>query len=95
MPYELSTSAEKDLEDIYDYTVAMFGLNQADSYLLEFKNSFELLSKNPQIGRARNEIKRGLYSITKDNHIIFYRIIKYRLRVVRIMHGSRDLPQHF
>ncbi len=95
MAFDLSKRAQQDLEDIYDFTVAEFGLNQADSYVLEFKASFVHLSENPKIGRERSEIRKGLRSLAKDNHIIFYRIIKTRTFIVRILHGSRDLPKQF
>ncbi|MDX9789405.1 MAG: type II toxin-antitoxin system RelE/ParE family toxin [Candidatus Kapabacteria bacterium] len=47
------------------------------------------------MGGTRNEIKESLYSFPKDNHIIFYRILDDHIRIVRVLHGSRDIPEHF
>lgn len=93
--YILSEIADKDLEDIFDYTFDEFGFDQAEKYLLEIEGIFQNLIINPQIGKKRDEIKQGLYSFPKDNHIIFYRILDNHIRIVRVLHGSRDIPKYF
>ncbi len=93
--YILSEIADKDLEDIFDYTFDEFGFDQAEKYLLEFEEIFQNLIINPQIGKKRDEIKQGLYSFPKDNHIIFYRILDNHIRIVRVLHGSRDISKYF
>jgi len=93
--YILSEIADKDLEDIFDYTLDEFGFDQAEKYLLEIEEIFQNLIVNPQIGKKRDEIKQGLYSFPKDNHIIFYRILDNHIRIVRVLHVSRDVPKYF
>lgn len=93
--YILSEITDKDLEDIFDYTFDEFGFDQAEKYLLEIEEIFQNLIINPQIGKKRDEIKQGLYSFPKDNHIIFYRILDNHIRIVRVLHGSRDIPKYF
>ena len=93
--YILSEIADKDLEDIFDYTVDEFGFDQAEKYLLEIEEIFQNLIINPQIGKKRDEIKQDLYSFPKDNHIIFYRILDNHIRIVRVLHGRRDVPKYF
>lgn len=92
--YELSTAADRDLDEIFDYTLTTFGLEQAVKYLSEFETLFDQLVSNPHIGKSRNEIKLGLKSFPKSSHIVFYRIFTDRLRIVRVLHASRDLPKH-
>ena len=89
--YELSTIAEKDIEDIFDFTLKMFGLEQAAKYTLEFEVLFEELTQTPYLGRERNEIKTGLRSFPKESHIIFYRVLGDRIRIVRILHQRKDI----
>ncbi len=93
--YILSEAADKDLEDIFDYTVEEFGFDQAEKYLLEMEEIFQKLILNPQLGKKRDEIKKDLYSLPKDNHIIFYRILDSHIRIVKLLHGSRELPKYF
>ncbi len=93
--YILSEAADKDLEDIFGYTFEDFGFDQAEKYLLEIEEIFQNLILNPHLGKSRNEIKKGLYSFPKDNHIIFYRILDNHIRIVRVLHGSRDVPKYF
>lgn len=93
--YELSQEAEQDLSDIFDYTEIEFGLDQAVQYLKDLDSCFILLSNNPSIGRERIEIREELYSFISKSHVVFYRVLTDRLRIIRILHGSRDLPRHF
>jgi len=93
--YELSPEAEQDLSDIFDYTEIEFGLDQAIQYLKDLEHCFIQLCSNPNIGHERTEIRVELYSFVSQSHVVFYRILNERLRVVRVLHGSRDLPRHF
>jgi len=91
MVYELSPEADQDLEDIFDYTEREFGSNQAIDYLSGFDDLFAKLVNSPELGKEREEIREGLRSLLKEKHIVFYRILPNRIRIVRILHGSRDL----
>ena len=42
--YELSQEADKDLEEIFDYTAEKFGIEQAVGYVSDFEDVFRLLS---------------------------------------------------
>ena len=89
--YELSQEADRDLEDIFDYTLEAFGLDQAVSYVSGFDDVFVMLAGNPEAGRRRPEIRAGLRSFVRDHHVVFYRVMKGRIRIVRVLHGARDI----
>ena len=89
--YHLSIAAEQDIGEIYDYGVYRFGSDQAIKYLLEIDLTFTQIVKNPELGKKRDEIKVGLRSFPKNSHVIFYRLIEDSIRIVRVLHGSRDL----
>ncbi len=89
--YELSPEADGDLEDIFDYTESHFGLNQARGYVSAFEAVFQQLCRTPHIGKHRKEIRVGLRSLVKEQHVVFYRILADRIRIVRVLHGSRDV----
>ena len=91
--YILSRKAQEDIEAIYDFGFHKFGQEQALYYLIGLQYHIKLLLKNPEIGKPRDEIKTGLYSLPYASHIIFYRILKNHIRIVRVLHGSRDLKK--
>lgn len=66
-------------------------MEQAIKYLSGFDDVFDNLCNNPETGRERNEIRKGLRSISHESHIVFYRIMDNHIWIVRILHGSRDL----
>jgi len=90
--YLLSEEADRDIDSLFDRTELSFGFDQAVSYLTDIDAVFQLLVKNPHIGRERNEIKFGLRSFPISAHVIFYRILDNHIRIVRVLDGGRDLP---
>jgi toxin ParE1/3/4 len=93
--YIISKEAENDLGDIYDYTFLKFGHSQASFYLTKIEEKFQTLASQPLIGRKRDEIKNGLRSVSHESHVIFYRIMPTYIRIVRVLHGSRDVIRNF
>jgi toxin ParE1/3/4 len=93
--YVLSQEADIDLEEIFEYSYSEFGLNQAINYLGEIDDVFIKIIKTPEIGRTRDEIKQGLYSMPIGMHVVFYRILTDHVRIVRVLYGGRDLPRNF
>lgn len=91
--YELSEEADSDLQEIYDYTVRKFGAGQAVKYLQELEELLYTLCSHPKAGRERNEIRKGLRSSSYVSHVVFYRIVENRIRVVRVLHASRDIQK--
>lgn len=89
--YVLSEEAVVDIDHIFEFGVHKFGNAQALKYLLELEKHLEQLSSNSDMDRERKEIKKGLYSLPFVSHIIFYRKLKGKLRMVRILYGGRDL----
>ncbi len=89
--YNLSEKTQEDIDSIYDNGHQKFGKDQALNYLIEPRSYFELLLKNPNIGKQRDEIREGIFSFPYASHIIFFRISKNHIRIVRVLHGSRDL----
>lgn len=90
--YRLSLAADKDLDKIFDHTLKEFGLSQAITYLESIENVFNKLISNPKIGKQRNEIKLGLRSIPIGEHVVFYRLMKNHIRIVRVLYSKKDLP---
>ena len=93
--YELSEEADADLEEIFDYTEQEYGIDQAVHYVSAFEDTFEQLVESPRIGRNRKEIRIGLRSMLKDQHVVFYRVLKDRIRIVRVASRLSRFPPVF
>lgn len=89
--YVLSEQAVSDIDEIFEFGEYKFGYDQAIKYLIGLEEQFRKLANNPDIGRERNDIKKGLFSLPYISHIIFYRKLDGKLRIVRILYGGRDL----
>jgi len=70
--YSLSEKAVSDLEDIYEYTILNFGLEQARAYLLGLHERFQILADNPGVGRSAEQLALELRRHEYQSHIIFY-----------------------
>ena len=93
--YILSREADNYLEEIFDYTFEEFGFNQAVKYLDEIAKVFIKIINTPEMGRSRNEIKKSLYSLPTGSHVVFYTIQINHIRIVRVLHGAKDMPKSF
>ncbi|MEP4534642.1 MAG: type II toxin-antitoxin system RelE/ParE family toxin [Cyclobacteriaceae bacterium] len=89
--YLLSQAADQDIVEIFDFSASEFGQEKAVDYLGEFEELFHGLVANPKLGVARNDIRQGLRSFPKNAHIVFYRIMDDHIRIVRVLHYSRDV----
>ena len=90
--YVLSEEAATDIDEIFEFGENKFGNAQAIIYLIGLEDHFEKLTNNLDIGRQRNDIKIGLYSLPYISHIIFYRKFESKLRIIRILYGGSVKP---
>jgi len=91
---ERSEQAERDLEEILDY-VHSHSPAAARRFANLFKQKAEVLAKMPEMGRSREELAAGLRSFNVGNYLLFYRPLDDGIVVIRVAHGSRDLPALF
>ena len=87
----VSIQAEADIDSIAEYTKDTWGEIQADSYLMKLEDGFELLARNPLIGRSCDQIRRGLRRYEIEKHVAFYVPLRDGIRIVRVLH-QRMLP---
>lgn len=93
--FRLTPRALRDLDQIADYTLAQWGDSQAETYLNALANRFEWLSKNPNAGRARDDIGEGYRSYRQGSHLIFYIVEQSVVAIIGIPHGSMDIEVFF
>lgn len=93
--YRLSKSAENDLAEIADYTIATFGIEQSRRYRDGLNTCFQNLADNPKLGRSASldlapELRRYEY----QSHVVFYMPELRDILIVRVLHKSMDAPRH-
>ncbi|WP_321415966.1 type II toxin-antitoxin system RelE/ParE family toxin [uncultured Desulfobacter sp.] len=60
--YILSPNAQKSLRDIKAYSLEEFGKEQTILYLKLIEKKLQMIAESPDIGRKREEIKKGYLS---------------------------------
>jgi toxin ParE1/3/4 len=96
MPHLLfSPAAQNDLENIYDYTLETWGLNQAEHYLRNLHQVCNHLATQKTKGRNADFIRQGYFKKSVGAHFIFYRHPNQKtLEVVRILHQKMNVEAH-
>lgn len=91
----LSPRAQVDLRNAHVYTVSTHGKTQAQKYLSLLEDGINQLLDNPEIGRARDDVKSGYRSLNVEKHIIFYKIQKTDIHILGVIHGRMDIAAQF
>jgi toxin ParE1/3/4 len=91
MKLSLTAAAREDLLALWEY-IAVHDELAADRYLDQVRERAMELIPHPELGRSRPEIFPEIRSLLCRNHLIFYRIEKEMIQVLRVLHGSMDLP---
>ena len=88
--YRISIHAEKDIDDIYAYSLLNYGLSQADEYLVSLYGCFDMLTTHPYIGTEVNEVLEGAYRHIHKEHVIYYELSLKPLLILRVLGGRQD-----
>ncbi len=92
--YELTRAADEDFENILDYGIDMFGLDQALKYQNSMKQRFAELAAQPELYPAIDHIRGGYRRSAHGSHSIYYRVEAGRVLIVRIL-GNQDAAKAF
>ncbi len=94
-PIKLTLEAKSDLKNILKYTQKVWGDQQRKIYKAHFAQAFTFLSEFPEAGLRRDELFIGCRCKLVEQHIIFYRLTKNAVEVVRILHSRMDIQSKF
>ena len=90
-----SQAARADRQAITAYTVERFGLEQARRLRERFETAIHSLAEAPLIGHRRQDLdppgRSFRYATVLKTFIIVYEPVDDGIRVVRLLHGARDL----
>lgn len=93
--YLIREQAQNDLEEIWLYTFNEWGVIQADKYIQQILSRFKWISKNPTLGKARDDVKHGYFAFPEGMHVVFYMISNNHIEIIGTPHRSMDVVSYF
>jgi toxin ParE1/3/4 len=91
--YSLAFPATEDLFSIQEWYDALGATSAGDRILRAITDQFELLAKQPGIGRARPRLGAGVRSFPVHPYLIFYVPEGTDIVVLRVLHGHRRITR--
>lgn len=92
--YRLSPRAQRDLDEVFDYSVAEWGFDQALRYTDLIEAACADLAEAPQRAPSCDKIRTGYRRRIVEQHVIYFRVTRYGIAVVRILHQRMDAGRH-
>jgi toxin ParE1/3/4 len=87
--------AERDLLEIWVHVAEQTTMDVADALLRRIGSQCEDLATMPGMGRAREDLALGLRSFAVAAYVLYYRPIDDGIRLLRILHGARNIEPLF
>jgi toxin ParE1/3/4 len=92
--YRVSARARSQLLDIYDFSVASFGVYQAEAYIAGLERTFDLLANFPRIGQLVEELAPAHRRFRFQSHSILYTEEGVHVLIRAIYHRAQDIGPH-
>lgn len=105
-----SKEADKDLDNIWNYTAKVYGIEQAESYSSIIKQALRDIEQNPlrPTSRAEPDLGQDVRSyrialskgrsgstVKSPRHVVIYTLqFKDEIFVMRILHDAMDVVRH-
>ncbi|HEY6326437.1 MAG TPA: type II toxin-antitoxin system RelE/ParE family toxin [Candidatus Cybelea sp.] len=84
--------AQRDLVQIWLICTENAGLATADKLIDRIKGALaRTVTQFPESGRRRIELGADVRSVVVLPYVIFYRVARSRVEVLRVIHGHRDI----
>jgi toxin ParE1/3/4 len=87
-------AARDDLTEIALY-IAEDNPIRAESFVAELEAKARGLAEWPERHPARDDISPGVRAVVHGRYLLLYRDLQDEVRIVRVVHGARDLPPMF
>ena len=88
-----------DVSECADYLCAEANEKVAADWYQALKKALEHIQRVPEIGRIRNDLAeaeiRTLNLRKYPNYLVFYRLGKDTIELLRVRHGMMNLPELF
>ena len=92
--YRLTPDARTDLINIRRFTLTNWGADQSRKYLDKLRQTMQLLSATPSLGKSRPDIGAGVHSFPHGSHVIYYLVHANQLVVFGVLHKQMVPEKH-
>ena len=86
--YRLSSAADQDFEQLFEYGIDNFGLAQAKSYVDGLIIQFQSIAENPLHYQAVDHIRKGYRRSVYGKHAIYYIVSDDSVDVMRMLRAE-------
>lgn len=91
----LSPKAKADLSDVWYYTLAEWGISQAEKYVRELWATMQKQASDSSTSVDISHVRKGYRKAKSGSHVIFFKLTNAGIDVVRILHQRMDFERHF
>ena len=91
---KLTGAARRDLLQIRQFTIERWGREQWLRYFAGLSEAFEQIAADPECGRPRDVLSKGLRSLTYETHMIFFGPVRHAsgaVVILRVLHQRQNL----
>lgn len=92
--FRLRPKADKDLENIYDYSFQEFGSARAERYIRDLDDAFHKLADEPSLGSNYSHVRPDLMAYRVVSHVVFFKPLVDGINILRVLHKSMDYRRH-
>ena len=78
------------MDEIWRYTFATWGLEQADGYVEDIATTCGSLANGTRVGRVE-PLREGYFRYPVGKHVVFYKVIDGGIRVMRVLHQRMNV----
>ncbi|WP_137156197.1 type II toxin-antitoxin system RelE/ParE family toxin [Rhizobium sp. FKL33] len=89
MGYTLRPQAERDIIEAVKY-IADHNPVAARRLRIDLLETMRRLGDMPMLGRHRDGTAEDLRSFPEGSYLIFYRVVKDGVAIIRVLHAARD-----
>lgn len=90
----LSPKAKSNLSGIWDYTLAEWGIDQAEKHIRELWTVMQAQAGDSSAAADISDIRKVYRKIRSGSHVIFFKSSGDGIDVVRILHQQMDFERH-
>lgn len=89
----LTTRADQDLEDIFEYSIRTWSIQQAEIYFAQIMTALIALANNERPYQPVS-VRSGYFKMRIGLHFVIFRITPQEIDVIRILHSRMDVDRH-